>query len=81
MQDLDYADPAIGPSQTLTIVVVVPRAIRPGPLPRLRLITRFEFESKRVLSRKWTVPLEERKWTAAFALPERPTKAVTAVAP
>ena len=81
MQDLDYADPAIGPSQALTIVVVVPRAIRPTPLPRVRLVTRFELANERVMTRKWTVLQEQRKWTAAFALPEPPTKVVTAVAP
>jgi hypothetical protein len=81
IQDFDYADPAIGPSQTLTIVVVVPRAIRPTPRPRVRLVTRFELENRTAITRKWTAPPRQDRWNAAFALPEPPTKVVTAVVP
>ena len=81
MDHLDYADPAIGPSQTLTIVVVVPRALRPPRGRRIRLVTVFKIEGRSPVARNWTVAASSEKWTAAFALPEPPDAAVTSVAP
>lgn len=81
MDDLDYSDPSIGPSQTLTVVVVVPRSFRASRRGRVPLVTRFELPNGRSLERRWQVVPENRKWSAAFALPAPPDEAVTAVAP
>lgn len=81
MGKLDYSDPSIGPSQALTLVEVVPRAFRPARSGNVDLVTRFELRGRRVLNRSWRAPSSKRRWSAAFALPEPPIKAVTAVAP
>ena len=81
MDQLDYSDPSIGPSQTLTLVHVVPRAVRRSRRGNVELVTRFELRGRRVLDRAWQVSASKRTWSAAFALPEPPIKAVTAVAP
>lgn len=76
-----HADPSIGPDQTLTVVTVAPRRlrpIRPGPWV---LITRFELPGGRVVDRRWRSVEGERLWEAAFALPAPPTAAATTVAP
>ena len=80
MGDVDYAEPSIGPSQTLTVVVVVPRSFRASRRGEVPLVTRFELP-KRTIERRWKVVPENRKWSAAFALPAPPEKAVTAVVP
>ena len=80
IEDLDDSDPSIGPSQTLTIVVVVPRSFRASRRGEVPLVTRFELP-QRTVERRWKVVPENRKWSAAFALPAPPDKAVTAVAP
>jgi hypothetical protein len=81
MDDVDYSDPSIGPSQTLTVVVVVPRSFRASRRGEVPLVTRFELPNGRSLERRWKVVPENRKWSAAFALPAPPDEAVTAVAP
>jgi hypothetical protein len=81
MDELDYSDPSIGPSQTLTLVQVIPRAFRPTRAASIDLVTRFELRGSRVLNRAWRAPSSKRKWSAAFALPEPPINAITAVAP
>ena len=81
MGGLDYSDPSIGPSQALTLVEVVPRAFRPTRPGSVGLVTRFELPGRRAIDRSWRAPSSKRRWTAAFALPEPPVKAVTAVAP
>ena len=42
-EDFDYADPSIGPSQTLTLVAVVARAVRPTRSRRqeIKLVTKY----------------------------------------
>jgi hypothetical protein len=81
MEDLDYADPSIGPSQTLTIVIVVPRTLRLTRRPTVKLVTTFRLQDRQPISRTWQAPSAGNKWSAAFALPEPPTGAVTVVAP
>jgi hypothetical protein len=84
MDGFDYSDPSIGPSQALTVVMVVPRAWRPSRAARgarIELVTRFELPGGRNIARTWSAPPIERKWSAAFALPAPPVKAITAVAP
>ncbi len=81
MDELDHSDPSIGPSQTLTLVQVVPRAFRPTRTGNVDLVTRFELRGRRVLNRAWRAPSSKRKWSAAFALPEPPINVGTAVAP
>lgn len=81
LKDLDYRDPSIGPSETLTVVAVVPRGLRPTMKRRLKLVTLFKFERRKPLTREWKAPRDARKWTAAFALPEPPVDAVSSVAP
>ena len=81
LEDLDYAAPSIGPSQTLTIVDVIARSFRASRGGAVGLVTRFGFPDGRTLERRWQVPPEHRKWSAAFALPAPPDEAVTAVVP
>ncbi|MBW2507600.1 MAG: hypothetical protein JRE81_03120 [Deltaproteobacteria bacterium] len=81
IEDLDYADPAIGPSETLTVVVVVPRALRPTRGLGLKLVTTFKLRGRPPMTRAWSVRRDSRRWSAAFALPEPPIGAISAVAP
>jgi hypothetical protein len=81
LKDLDYRDPSIGPSETLTVVAVVPQGFRPTLSQQLQVLTLFKFEGRAPITRSWTAPRDERKWTAAFALPEPPADAVSSVAP
>ena len=81
IEDLDYADPSLGPSEALTIVVVHPRALRPTRQRQRTLVTIFKLEGRRPITRKWNVPASSRRWTAAFSLPEPPLDAVSSVAP
>lgn len=83
LDDLDYADPSIGPSETLTIVVVVPRAILPryGGSQEVNLVTIFKLKGRTPITRRWTARAASRKWSAAFALPEPPVDAISSVAP
>jgi hypothetical protein len=81
LKDLDYADPSIGPSQVLTVVVVVPRTLRVTPRRELRLVTTFKLAGRAPIARRWKVTHDARKWSAAFALPEPPLGAVSSVAP
>ena len=81
MEEVDYTDASIGPSETLTIVAVVARALHVRRGPRVRLVTRFTFRDRRTLDRRWTASGDKEKWTAAFALPDVPERAVTVVAP
>lgn len=81
MEDLDYADPSIGPSQTLSIVIVAARGLRVPRRNRVRLVTIFKLEGRPPIIRKWTASAASRRWSAAFALPDPPLSAVTSVAP
>ena len=81
LEGFDYADPSIGPSQALTIVVVQPRALRPMRRGELKLATIFKLEGRRPITRIWNVPSTADQWSAAFALPEPPIGAVSSVAP
>ena len=81
LEDFDYADPSIGPSQTFTIVIAVPRAVRRSRKRKVRLVTVFEMEGRRPISKTWSAPLGSERWSAAFALPAPPADAVTSVAP
>lgn len=81
LEDLDYADPSIGPSEALTLVFVAPRRIRVRRGPTLTLVTLLELPGRPPLMRRWSVPVGSRRWTAAFALPHPPVDAVTSVAP
>ena len=81
MEGLDYADPSIGPNEALTVVVVVPRALRSMGPGRVPLVTIFKLEGRAPIQRRWSAPRSERKWSAAFALPTPPNGAVTSVAP
>jgi hypothetical protein len=81
IEGLDYADPSIGPSETLTVVIVVPRALRPTRGRGLQLVTTFKLAGRAPITRRWSVQHDARRWSAAFALPEPPLGAVSAVAP
>ena len=81
LEGLDYADPSIGPSQTLTVVMVVPRSLRPARRGELRLVTIFKMSGRRPITRRWKGRPGARRWSAAFALPEPPLDAVSSVAP
>ncbi|MDH3654557.1 MAG: hypothetical protein OEN21_09835 [Myxococcales bacterium] len=78
---LDYADSSIGPSQTLTLVSVVPRSLRMTGRPRVTLVTTFRLRGGAPLTRRWSAPASSRRWSAAFAMPEPPQGAVTSVVP
>lgn len=81
LDDLDYADPSIGPSETLTLVFVVPRRIRVRHGSNVPLATIFKLPERPPIVRRWAAPASSRHWSAAFALPEPPVSAVTSVAP
>jgi hypothetical protein len=81
LDDFDYADPSIGPSQTLTLVSVVPRRLRSTRRAEVHLITTFKLSEQAPIVRRWSAPASSRRWDAAFALPEPPSRAVTSVAP
>lgn len=81
LADLDYADPSIGPSQTLTLVSAVPRGLRPTRRREVMLATIFNFRAGRPIVRRWSAPVSSRHWSAAFAMPEPPIGAVTSVVP
>jgi hypothetical protein len=81
LEDLDYADPSIGPSETLTLVFVAPRRIRVQHGPTLSLVTILKLPDRAPMVRRWVAPAESRHWTAAFALPVPPVGAVTSLAP
>ena len=79
--DLDYADASIGPSQTLTLVSVVARKLRPSRRREVKLVTTFKLTDRAPIVRRWSAPASSRRWNAAFALPEPPAGAATSVAP
>jgi hypothetical protein len=79
--DLDHADPSIGPSQTLTLVSVVPRRLQRTRRREVRLVTIFKFADHAPVVRRWKAPVSSRHWGAAFATPAPPTGAITSVAP
>ena len=79
--DLHYADPSIGPDETLTLVSVVPRRLTPTWRQDVRLVTTFKFPARSPIVRRWSAPVTSRHWGAAFALPQPPTGAVTSVVP
>ncbi len=81
LQELDHADPSFGPSQTLTIVSVVPRRLLPSRGGAIVLVTVFELEGQAPEVRRWPVSAPARRWTGAFALPGPPKAAVTSLAP
>jgi hypothetical protein len=79
--ELDHADASIGPSQTLTIVSVVPRRLSQKRRRAVKLVTTFQLAGRSPLVRRWSAPPSSRHWGAAFALPKPPSDAVTSVAP
>ena len=81
LDDFDYRDASIGPSETLTIVLVRPRALRMTRRRSLKLATTFKLEDGPPITRTWAVPAGSDRWRAAFALPEPPVGAVSSVAP
>lgn len=81
LSELDYADASIGPSQTLTIVSVVPRSLRVTRNAQVTLITTFKMANQEPIARTWSAPASARRWNAAFAVPEPPLGAITYVAP
>jgi hypothetical protein len=81
LEDLDHADPSIGPSQTLTLVSVVPHRLRRQRRREVKLVTIFKLTDQAPIVRRWSAPPSSRRWNAAFALPEPPSGAATSVAP
>jgi hypothetical protein len=81
LDGLDHADPSIGPSQTLTLVSVVHRRLRPTRRPKVKLVTAFKFSDQAPIVRRWSAPASSHRWNAAFAMPKPPVAAVTSVAP
>jgi hypothetical protein len=81
LDDLDHTDASIGPSQTLTLVSVVPRGLRLKRRRDVKLVTTFEWAGREPTVRRWSAPPSSHHWNAAFALPEPPRGAVTSVAP
>jgi hypothetical protein len=81
LSDLDYTDASFGPSQTLTLVSVVPHRLDRKKRRAVELITSFKLANHAPVVRRWSVPTSSRQWNAAFALPEPPSGAVTSVAP
>jgi hypothetical protein len=81
IENLDYTDPSIGPSEALTVVVVVPQAFRRPRRGKVKLVTIFKLADRAPITRRWSAPVEAHKWSAAFALPQPPLDAVTSVAP
>jgi len=81
LSELDHVDPSVGPSQTLTLVSVVPRRLRARAGPTIVLVTIFELEGQAPVVRRWSVSVSAQRWQGAFALPAPPKAAVTSVAP
>ena len=81
LDDLDHADPSIGPEQTLTFVMVASGRLRPIRPGSMKLVTVFEIEGQRPVARHWNAARGSRQWAAAFALPAPPSAAITSVAP
>lgn len=81
LEDLDYADPSIGPHETLTLVFVAPRRILVEHGSTLNLVTLLKLPDRPPIVRRWVAPAASRQWTAAFALPVPPVSAVTSLAP
>lgn len=81
LENFDVADPSIGPGETLTLVTVAARRLRPLIPDSMRLVTRFAFRERAPVTRQWAVSGRSRQWRAAFALPAAPTDAITSVAP
>lgn len=81
LESLDHADASIGPNETLTVVIVVPRAFRGRSRERVRLVTIFKVDRGPPIQRRWSAPTNADRWSAAFALPAVPTGAITSVAP
>lgn len=81
IEDLDHADRSIGPDQTLTVVVVIPRALPPTRRGRVQLVTIFKLRGRAPIQRRWMAPTSSDRWRAAFALPSPPVGAVTSVVP
>ena len=79
--DLTYADDAVGPGQTLTLVTAVPSWKQRRRQTPARLVTVFEMADGRSVERRWSGPPHEREWRAAFALSDAPRAAITALAP
>jgi len=79
--ELDHADPSIGPSQTLTLVTVLPRRIERPRGQTVELVTIFKFPDRAPVVRPWSAIPARRRWVAAFATPEPPVGAITSVAP
>ncbi len=78
---LDYADPSVGPSQTLTLVTVVPRRLDGPRRQAVELVTIFKFSDRPPVVRPWVASASRHRWAAAFATPEPPVGAITSVAP
>jgi len=78
---LDHADPSIGPSQTLTLVSVVHRRLKPTRRRQVKLVTIFKLSDQAPIVRRWSAPVSSHRWNAAFAMPKPPVGAVTSVAP
>lgn len=78
---LDYADPAIGPKETLTLVSVTHLPVRQTRVGSLKLVTIFKVGDQPPIVRHWEGSTRTRHWNAAFAMPDPPTAAVTSVAP
>jgi len=79
--DLDHADASIGPSQTLTLVSVVPHRLDRKSRRKVKLVTIFKLPDRAPIVRRWSAPASSRHWSAAFALPEPPAGAATSVVP
>lgn len=81
MDGLDHADPSIGPKESLTIVVVVPRSLKQIRRPRVNVVTTFKLAGRPAISRRWAASVSSEKWSAAFALPAPPEDAITSLGP
>ena len=81
LEGFAHADPSVGPNQTLTLVTVAPRRLRPVVPGPLTLTTRFELPGSRVIERRWRSPPDSRHWSAAFVLPDAPVAATTSAEP
>lgn len=81
IEGFDYADRSIGPGQTLTVVIVIPRALRSMRRRRVQLVTIFKLRGRAPIQRRWSAPTSSKRWHAAFALPAPPSGALTSVVP
>lgn len=79
--ELDYVDPTLRDTETLTLVTAVPGLRERWRRVPAELVTLFEFANGRKIERRWWGEPGKQKWKAAFALPEPPKRAVTALAP